>query len=83
LHSLLPDREAIVATDATGFSGQTTAWSNKDPALRATENREKTHLAVEIPTLVSLNLDFTEANRHESQCFDAVWSDLPDNVIPV
>jgi hypothetical protein len=38
---LLPDREAIIATDATGFSGPNTAWGNKDPALRATENWEK------------------------------------------
>lgn len=83
LHDLLPERDAIIATDATGFSGQTTAWANKDPALRATENWEKTHLAVEIPTLVTLSLDFTDSHRHESQRFEAVWSNLPDNVDPV
>jgi len=83
VHSLWPDREAIIATDATGFSGQTTAWANKDPALRATENWEKTHIAVELPTLVSLSLDFTDANRHESQRFEAVWDGLPENVDPV
>jgi len=32
---------------------------------------------------LSLNLDFTESNRHESQRFEAVWADLPDNVDPI
>jgi len=66
-----------------GFSGQTTAWSNKDPTLRATENWEKTHLAVEVPALVSLNLDFTPSQRHDSQRFAPVWEGLPDNVDPI
>lgn len=79
----LPDREVVIATDATGYSGRKRSWSETGFAARATQNWEKAHAAIEVPTLLYLNIEVTDSGVHESQVFDDVWADLPDNTDPV
>lgn len=79
----LPSREVVVATDATGYSGQKSSWSRTDYGLRATQDWVKSHACVEIPTLLYLSTVQTPSNVHESQAFEAVWTGLPDGVSPV
>ena len=80
--SLLPKRKTVVATDATGFSGRSNTWRETDYGIRAIQDWVKTHAAIEVDSFLVLSYSLTKSNVHESQRFEAVWDDLPDNVIP-
>ncbi|MDX1611808.1 MAG: transposase [Candidatus Thermoplasmatota archaeon] len=78
----LPPRQAIIATDATGYSNKKRPWSETDYGLRATEDWIKNHAAVELPSLLYLSTVQTPGRVHESQVFEDVWKNLPDNITP-
>ena len=78
-----PERESIVATDGTGFSGRKRSWRETPYAQRAKEDWVKVHAAVEIDSFLILNIELTESNVHESKKFEDVWDDFPDNITPV
>lgn len=78
----LPDRESVIATDATGYSAKKHSWNETDYGLRATEGWIKSHCAVEVPQMLYLNTVQTRGGVHESQKFADVWQDLPANVTP-
>jgi len=80
--SLLPRRKAVVATDATGYSGRNDSWRETDYGIRAIQDWVKTHAAIEVDSFFVLSYSLTKSNVHESQRFEDVWDDLPDNVIP-
>ena len=79
----LPEREAVVITDATGYSGRKRAWRATKHAQRATEDWTKAHVTIEMDRFVILSFRLTRSNVHESQVFEAVWDALPDNVVPI
>jgi transposase len=79
----LPKRKTIVATDATGFSGKKRPWRDTPYAQRPKENWVKLHATIEVDSFLILNYILTKSNIHESQMFESVWENLPDNVIPV
>lgn len=79
----LEPRKAVISTDATGYSNTKRAWSTTDYGLRATQDWIKVHAAVEIPSLLYLNTVNTPGRVHESQVFEAVWSDLPSTITPI
>jgi transposase len=81
--SLLPKRKIVVATDATGFSGRINSWRETDYGIRAIQDWVKVHAAIEVDSFFVLSYSLTKSNVHESRMFEAVWDDLPDNVIPV
>jgi len=81
--SLLPKRKAVVATDATGFSGRNNTWRETDYGIRASQDWVKTHAAIEVDSFFVLSYGLTRSNVHESRMFEAVWDDLPDNIIPL
>ena len=79
----LQRRKAIIATDASGFSGRKRGWKETPYDHRANQNWVKIHSAIEIGTFLVLNYEFTEPNVHDSQVFESVWDDIPENVIPI
>jgi len=79
----LSHRKAIISTDASGFSGRRRTWKETPHALRAVENWVKVHAAIEINSFFVLNYELTKSNIHDSQVFDDVWDDVPDNIIPI
>jgi hypothetical protein len=79
----LPAREAIVATDATGYTSQKTRWRGTKHALRAADHWIKDHNAVEVPTMLYLSGQQTEGRVHDSKVFAQLWDDLPNNIKPV
>jgi len=81
--SLLPKRKAVVATDATGFSGRNDTWRGTDYGIRAIQDWVKTHAAIEVDSFFVLSYSLTRSNVHESQMFEAVWDGLPENIVPV
>lgn len=78
-----PERDVIVATDATGYSGRKIPWRLVDYGLKATQNWVKTHAAIETKSFLILNYVTTRSNVHESRMFEKVWNDLPPNVNPI
>ncbi|MFA5862400.1 MAG: transposase [Candidatus Thermoplasmatota archaeon] len=78
----LPERNVIVATDATGYGSTKNAWRTTDYGLRATQPWVKSHVAVEVPQLLYLSTIHTSGRVHESQVFEEVWTSLPQNVHP-
>jgi transposase len=81
--SLLPERKAVVATDATGFSGRNNTWRETDYGIRAIQDWVKTHAAIEVDSFFVLSYSLTKSNVHESQMFEEVWDQMPDNAIPI
>lgn len=81
--SLLPRRKIIVATDATGFSGRINSWRETDYGIRASQDWVKTHTAVEVDSFFILSYSLTKSNVHESQMFEEVWDNLPENITPL
>ena len=79
----LPKRKAVVATDATGYSGRKRSWRETSYAMKAKENWVKVHAAVEVDEFLVLSYGLTKSNVHESQMFGEVWQELPDNVRPI
>jgi hypothetical protein len=78
----LPRRKCVIATDGTGFSSRKRSWRETPYNVRAVENWVKVHAAVEIDSFLVLNYELTKSNVHESQMFEEVWNEFPDNVIP-
>jgi transposase len=78
-----PDRNAIIATDATGYSGRKIPWRQVDYGLKASQNWVKVHAAIETETFVVLNYEISRSNVHESKRFEEVWKNLPPNVTPI
>jgi hypothetical protein len=78
----LPERNVIIATDATGYGNSKNSWRETDYGLRATQPWIKSHCAVEVPQLLYLSTVPTRGRVHESQVFDKVWTSLPQNVHP-
>ena len=81
--SSLPRRKAVVATDATGYSGRKRSWRETSYAMKAKENWVKVHAAIEVDEFIVLSYRLTKSNVHESQMFKEVWQELPDNVQPI
>jgi transposase len=79
----LPERKAIVATDATGYSGRKRGWNETAHAAKARQDWVKVHAAVEVDEFVVLSYGLTKSDVHESRMFEEVWRKLPDNVRPV
>jgi len=79
----LPARKAVVATDATGYSGRKRGWRETGHAQRAREDWVKVHAAVEVDRFVILSYELTASDVHESRMFGDVWDGLPRNVAPV
>jgi transposase len=75
-------RKAIIATDASGFSGRKQGWKETPYDHRANQDWVKVHSAIEVDTFLVLNYVFTKSNVHDSQVFDEVWNNIPTNVIP-
>jgi transposase len=78
----LPRRRAVVATDATGYSGRKRGWRETKHAARASEDWVKVHAAIEVDEFIVLSYQLTESNVHDSQMFGDVWDKLPSNVVP-
>jgi transposase len=78
----LPKRSAVVATDATGYSGRKRGWRETKHAQRASEDRVKVHAAIEVDEFLILSYELTDSNVHDSQMFADVWDKLPSNVSP-
>ena len=78
----LPKRSAIVATDATGYSGRKRGWRETKHAQRASEDWVKVHAAIEVDEFVVLSYTLTDSNVHDSREFSNVWDRLPSNVTP-
>jgi len=79
---LLPKRKVIIATDATGYSSRKRGWKETPYAIRANQDWVKLHAAIEVAHFVVLSYSMTKSNVHDSQLFETVWNDLPENVIP-
>lgn len=76
-------RKAIITTDASGFSGRRRTWKETPHAIRAVEDWVKVHAAIETDDFFVLNYELTKSNVHDSQMFDDVWDDVPNNIIPI
>ena len=72
LFAALSKRNAVVATDATGYSGRKRGWRETKHASRAMEDWVKTHAAIEVDSFVVLSYELTASNVHESQMFSEV-----------
>ena len=81
--NLLPQRQAIVATDATGYSGRKKPWREWKYEVRANQDWVKLHAAIETETFLILGYELTESEVHDSQPFGDVWEDIPDNIQPI
>jgi len=81
--SLLPRRKAVIATDSTGLSGRNRSWRETDYAVRANQDWVKVHAAVEVDSFFILSYSLTKSNVHESRMFGEVWSNLPENIVPM
>ena len=79
----LSRRKAIIATDASGFSGRRNTWKETPYDHRANQNWVKLHAAIEINSFFVLNYELTKSNVHDSQVFGDVWDDVPNNIIPI
>lgn len=79
----LPKRKAIIATDASGFSGRKRGWKETPHDHRANQDWVKIHAAVEIDSFLIVNYELTESDVHESQVFEDIWNDLPNNITPI
>lgn len=78
----LPEREADVATDATGYSGRKKSWRETPHPARPKQDWVKTHTATEVDNFLILSYVLTESDIHDSQVFEEVWQGLPENVNP-
>ena len=78
----LPKRSAVVATDATGYSGRKRGWRETKHAQRALEDWIKVHAAIEVDEFIVLSYELTRSNVHDSQTFADVWDKMPNNVSP-
>ena len=78
----LPQRSAVVATDATGYSGRKRGWRETKHAQRALEDWVKVHATIEVDEFIVLSYKLTRSNVHDSQMFADVWDRLPPNVLP-
>jgi transposase len=78
----LPKRSAVVATDATGYSGRKRGWRETKHVQRALEDWVKVHAAIEVDEFLVLSYSLTRSNVHDSQMFADVWDKLPSNVEP-
>lgn len=78
----LPERNAVIATDATGYGNSKATWRETDYGLRATQPWVKSHCAVEVPQRLVLSTIPTAGRVHESRVFEDVWTSLPQNVHP-
>ena len=81
--SSLPRRKAVVATDATGYSGRNRSWRETSYAMKAKENWVKVHAAIEVDEFLVFSYGLTKSNVHESQVFEEVRQKLPENVRPI
>lgn len=79
----LPRREAVVATDATGYSGRKRSWRETKHVRRAVEDWVKVHATVEVDEFIVLSYSLTRSNVHDSQMFADVWDRLPSNIVPI
>ena len=79
----IPRRKSVMATDATGYSGRKIPWKDVDYGLRATQDWVKTHVCSDVDNFLILSYNMTESNVHDSQEFDRLWSNLPENVTPI
>ena len=82
LLKLLPEREIIVATDATGYSGRKEHWVDVPYSVRANQDWVKVHATVETETFFILSYTLTKSKVHDSQQFEQVWQTLPENTHP-
>jgi len=82
VRELLPRRKAIIATDATGYSGRKRGWKETPYAIRANQDWVKLHAAIEVDRFVVLSHSMSKSNVHDSQLLETVWNDLPENVVP-
>jgi len=78
----LPKREAVIATDGSGFSGRKRSWRETDYGIKAKQDWVKIHAAIEVDRFFVLSYCLTDSNVHESQMFGDVWNGLPRNVFP-
>jgi hypothetical protein len=78
----LPDRDVVVATDATGFSGRKQPWREVDHGLKATQDWVKVHATIEVDEFIVLSYSLTRSNAYDSQMFADVWGKMPNNVMP-
>lgn len=81
--SLLPKRKVVIATDSTGLSGRNKSWRETDYGIRAIQDWVRVHAAVEVDSFFILSYELTKSNVHESQMFEEVWNDLPENIAPL
>jgi hypothetical protein len=75
----LPRRKAVIAIDATGYSGRKRGWRETPYAHRAWKEWLKVQAAIEVDEFLVLSYEFTESTVHWSQIFEAVWDGLPRN----
>jgi transposase len=80
--SSLPKREAVIATDGSGFSGRKRSWRETDHGIKATQDWVKVHAAIEVDQFFVLSYCLTDSNVHESQMFGGVRDRLPENIVP-
>ena len=65
----LPERGAVVATDATGYSGRKRGWRETKHGQREVEDWVKVHAAIEVDELLVLSYQLTAAKCDDSQKF--------------
>ncbi len=78
----MPKRSAIVATDATGYSGRKKSWRETKHARRAANDWVKVYATVEVDEFIVLSYSQTRSKVHASQMFTDVWDQLPPKVTP-
>jgi transposase len=79
----LPQREVIVSTDATGYSSRKRGWRETKHAARAKEKWTKANVAIGVDEFLVLSYHLSGSDVHESQTFEEVWDQLPENVEPI
>jgi hypothetical protein len=80
--STLPERKAVIATDATGFGRGKRSWRKTPFKYRAGREYVKANCAVEVPQRIILSPTLTPGRRFESATFEKTWDNLPSNVTP-
>lgn len=78
-----PRRDAVIATDSTGYGNTKHAWRTVDFGLRAHQDWIKSHAAIEVPQRIYVSTTQTTSRVHDSQQFANVWAKLPEHIRPI
>lgn len=72
-------KKVVVATDASGYSGRKKHWNDEKHNVKCIQDWVKLHASIEVDSLLILSYSLSGSDVHESQMFEEVWDDIPDN----